>query len=112
MHKHEIVTGLAGSLVAVVSALLVMAAMPDVASAHGDASLAPRDVPTSWTLDWTVIATLCALCIVGAWRLEIETDYIRLNLQRAEADAARAAAAEKDASADLGRKKEGATRWY
>ena len=38
--------------------------------------------------------------------LEIETDYIRLNLQRAEADAARAAAAEKDAAADLGRKKE------
>jgi membrane fusion protein (multidrug efflux system) len=38
--------------------------------------------------------------------LEIETEYIRLNLQRAEADAARAAAAEKDASADLGRKKD------
>src|SRR5207253_6811573 len=38
--------------------------------------------------------------------LEIETDYIRLNLQRAEADAARAAAAEQDAAADLGRKKE------
>ncbi len=38
--------------------------------------------------------------------LEIETDYIRLNLQRAEADAARAAAAEQDASSDLGRKKE------
>lgn len=38
--------------------------------------------------------------------LEIETDYIRLNLQRADADAARAAAAEKDASADLGRKKD------
>ena len=38
--------------------------------------------------------------------LELETDYIRLNLQRAEADAKRAAAAEKDASADLGRKQE------
>jgi membrane fusion protein (multidrug efflux system) len=38
--------------------------------------------------------------------LELETDYIRINLQRAEADAARAAAAEKDASADLGRKKD------
>jgi len=38
--------------------------------------------------------------------LAIETDYVRLNLQRADADAARAAAAEKDASADLGRKKE------
>ena len=38
--------------------------------------------------------------------LEIETDYIRLNLQRAEADAARAAAAEKDAASDLARKKE------
>jgi membrane fusion protein (multidrug efflux system) len=38
--------------------------------------------------------------------LEEETDYIRLNLQRAEADAARAAAAEKDAASDLARKKE------
>jgi membrane fusion protein (multidrug efflux system) len=38
--------------------------------------------------------------------LELETDYVRINLQRAEADTARAAAAEKDASADLGRKKE------
>ena len=38
--------------------------------------------------------------------LEEETDYIRLNLQRAEADAARAAAAEKDAASDLSRKKE------
>ena len=38
--------------------------------------------------------------------LELETDYIRLILQRAEADAKRAAAAEKDASADLGRKKD------
>ena len=37
--------------------------------------------------------------------LEIETDYFRLNLQRAEADAARAAAAEHDASNDLERKK-------
>ena len=38
--------------------------------------------------------------------LEIETDYIRLNLQRAEADAARAAAAERDAQNDLARKKD------
>jgi len=38
--------------------------------------------------------------------LEIETDYIRLNLQRAEADSARAAAAERDAQNDLSRKKE------
>jgi len=44
--------------------------------------------------------------IKGQPVLELETDYIRLNLQRAEADAKRAAAAEKDASADLGRKKE------
>jgi membrane fusion protein (multidrug efflux system) len=38
--------------------------------------------------------------------LALETDYIRLNLQRAEGDAARAAAGEKDASSDLGRKKD------
>jgi multidrug efflux system membrane fusion protein len=38
--------------------------------------------------------------------LEIETDYVRLNLQRAEADSARAAAAEQDAQNDLSRKKE------
>lgn len=38
--------------------------------------------------------------------LEIETDYVRINLQRAEADTARAAAAEQDASSDLSRKKE------
>lgn len=38
--------------------------------------------------------------------LEIETDYFRLNLQRAEADVARAAAAEQDAANDLARKKE------
>jgi len=38
--------------------------------------------------------------------LEIETDYVRLNLQRANADTARAAAAEQDASSDLSRKKE------
>ena len=38
--------------------------------------------------------------------LEIETDYVRLNLQRAEADTARATAAEQDASNDLARKKE------
>ena len=38
--------------------------------------------------------------------LELETDYIRLNLQRAEADARRAQAAENDAQNDLGRKKD------
>jgi RND family efflux transporter MFP subunit len=38
--------------------------------------------------------------------LEIESDYVRINLQRAEADTARAAAAEQDASSDLSRKKE------
>jgi membrane fusion protein (multidrug efflux system) len=38
--------------------------------------------------------------------LELETDYTRLNLQRAEADAQRAAAAEADAERDLSRKKE------
>jgi membrane fusion protein (multidrug efflux system) len=38
--------------------------------------------------------------------LEIETEYVRLNLQRAEADAQRAAAAERDAARDLERKKE------
>jgi membrane fusion protein (multidrug efflux system) len=38
--------------------------------------------------------------------LELETDYTRLNLQRAEADAQRAAAAEADAERDLNRKKE------
>jgi membrane fusion protein (multidrug efflux system) len=38
--------------------------------------------------------------------LEIESDYTRLNLQRAEADAQRAAAAEREAERDLARKKE------
>ena len=38
--------------------------------------------------------------------LELETDYTRLNLQKAEADAQRAAAAETDAQRDLDRKKE------
>ena len=38
--------------------------------------------------------------------LELETDYVRLNLQRAEADAARARAASDDAKRDLARKKE------
>jgi len=38
--------------------------------------------------------------------LELETDYVRLNLRKAEADAQRAAAAEEDAQRDLERKKE------
>jgi membrane fusion protein (multidrug efflux system) len=38
--------------------------------------------------------------------LELETDYLRLNLQRAEADLARAKAAEEDARRDVARKKE------
>ena len=38
--------------------------------------------------------------------LEIETEYTRLNLQKAEADAQRAAAAEQDAARDLDRKKD------
>jgi membrane fusion protein, multidrug efflux system len=38
--------------------------------------------------------------------LELETDYVRLNLQRAEADVARARAAADDARRDLDRKKE------
>jgi len=38
--------------------------------------------------------------------LELETDYTRLNLQKAQADVQRAAAAESDASKDLDRKKE------
>jgi len=38
--------------------------------------------------------------------LELETDYVRLNLQRAEADVARARAAEDDARRDLERKKD------
>jgi membrane fusion protein (multidrug efflux system) len=38
--------------------------------------------------------------------LELETDYTRINLQRADADAQRAAAAEADAARDLARKKE------
>jgi len=38
--------------------------------------------------------------------LELETDYLRINLQRANADVARAKAMEADASRDLDRKKE------
>jgi len=47
-----------------------------------------------------------ALIAKGQPLLELETDYTRLNLQRAEADAQRAAAAEADAERDLNRKKE------
>jgi RND family efflux transporter MFP subunit len=43
---------------------------------------------------------------VGEPLLDLETDYPRLNLQKAEADAQRAAAAEVDAQRDLERKKE------
>ena len=43
---------------------------------------------------------------VGQPLLALETDYTRLNLQKAEADAQRAAAAEVDAQRDLDRKKE------
>lgn len=42
----------------------------------------------------------------GQALLEIETDYPRLNLERANADIARAVAAEQDAQRDLARKKE------
>lgn len=42
----------------------------------------------------------------GQALLELETDYARINLQRAQADAARAQAAEDDARRDLDRKKE------
>ncbi|HEV7923131.1 MAG TPA: efflux RND transporter periplasmic adaptor subunit [Thermoanaerobaculia bacterium] len=42
----------------------------------------------------------------GQALLELETDYPRLNLQRAEADAARAKAAQEDARRDLERKKD------
>jgi len=38
--------------------------------------------------------------------LQLETDYLRINLQRAEADVARAKAAEADAARDLERKKD------
>src|SRR5438552_2353419 len=38
--------------------------------------------------------------------LELETDYLRLNLQRAEAEVARAKAAEEEAKRDVARKKE------
>ncbi len=47
-----------------------------------------------------------ALIRKGQPLLELETDYPRINLQRAEADAQRAAAAEADAERDLERKKE------
>jgi membrane fusion protein (multidrug efflux system) len=42
----------------------------------------------------------------GQALLELETDYTRINAQRAEADVARAKAAEEDARRDLERKKE------
>ena len=43
---------------------------------------------------------------VGDPLLDLETDYTRLNLEKAEADVQRAAAAEADAQRDLDRKKE------
>jgi RND family efflux transporter MFP subunit len=42
----------------------------------------------------------------GQALLELETDYPRLNLEKAQADIARAASAEQDAQRDLARKKE------
>jgi membrane fusion protein, multidrug efflux system len=42
----------------------------------------------------------------GQALLELETDYPRLNLEKAQADIARAASAEQDAQRDLNRKKE------
>jgi membrane fusion protein, multidrug efflux system len=42
----------------------------------------------------------------GQALLELETDYPRLNLEKAQADIARAASAEQDAQRDLSRKKE------
>jgi membrane fusion protein (multidrug efflux system) len=47
-----------------------------------------------------------SLVTKGQPLLELETDYTRINLQRAEADSQRAAAAEADAERDLNRKKE------
>jgi len=47
-----------------------------------------------------------SLVTKGQPLLELETDYTRINLQRAEADSQRAAAAEADAERDLSRKKE------
>jgi RND family efflux transporter MFP subunit len=42
----------------------------------------------------------------GQALLELETDYVRLNLDKAQADINRAVSAEQDAQRDLGRKKE------
>lgn len=47
-----------------------------------------------------------SLVTKGQPLLELETDYTRINLQRADADVQRAAAAEADAERDLNRKKE------
>lgn len=90
-------------------------AQPAVATANGDTIVATGEFVSPIVSDLSAkIAGRVAKVYVdegsrvskGQPVLELETDYVKLNLQRAEADAARAKAAADDARHDLDRKKE------
>lgn len=87
----------------------------EVATANGDAIAATGEFvsPVRSELATKVVGRVAKVYVDEGSRvsrgqpvLEIETDYTRLNLRRAEADTARARAAEADAQRDLERKKE------
>jgi membrane fusion protein (multidrug efflux system) len=87
----------------------------EVAVANGEEIAATGEfvAPTRSELSSKVVGRVAKLYVDEGSRvsrgqpvLEIETDYTRLNLQRAQADAARAKAAEDDAQRDLDRKKD------
>ncbi len=88
---------------------------PAVATAAGDVIVATGEFVSPITSDLSAkLAGRVARVYVdegsrvtkGQPVLELETDYVKLNLQRADADAARARAAADDARRDLDRKKE------
>ena len=88
---------------------------PGVATANGGQIAATGEFvsPTRSELASKVVGRVAKMYVDEGSRvsrgqpvLEIETDYTRINLQRAQADAARAKAAEDDAQRDLERKKD------
>lgn len=97
------------------SAATAPAGQPAVATANGDTIVATGEFVSPVTSDLSAkLAGRVAKVYVdegsrvskGQPVLELETDYVKLNLQRADADLARARAAADDARHDLDRKKE------
>jgi membrane fusion protein (multidrug efflux system) len=91
------------------------AAAPAVAAATGDTIVATGEFvsPVRSELATKLPGRVAIMYVDEGTRvskgqpvLQLETDYVRLNLQRAEADAARAKAVADDARKDLERKKE------